>query len=101
MDEEKNKKDKHVKWDEEKLKETEKYRGTYQKIDEPKTPYRANNDNSEVKSHLIIQDDEMDEEREKTAEELAIEQSLNKAQKNKEANKRGKIDLAVLNAKLK
>ena len=43
MDEEKNKRDKHVKWDEEKLKETEQFRGTYEKIDEPKTPYRANN----------------------------------------------------------
>jgi hypothetical protein len=31
-----------VQWDEEKLKETEKFRGTFEKIDEPKTPYRAN-----------------------------------------------------------
>jgi hypothetical protein len=30
-----------VQWDEEKLKETEKFRGAFQKIDEPKTPYRA------------------------------------------------------------
>lgn len=34
----------HVQWDEEKLKETEKTRGTFEKIDEPKTPYRKNSD---------------------------------------------------------
>lgn len=46
MDEEKRtpKKDKHVKWDEDKLKETQKTRGTFQKITEPKTPYRGNSD---------------------------------------------------------
>ena len=32
MNEEDSRGKKHVKWDEEKLKETEKYRGTYQKI---------------------------------------------------------------------
>lgn len=31
-----------MQWDEEKLKETEKFRGQFQKIDEPKTPYRPN-----------------------------------------------------------
>ena len=41
MEEEK-KPRRRVQWDEEKLKETEKYRGTFQKIDEPKTPYRPN-----------------------------------------------------------
>lgn len=38
-----------MQWDEEKLKETEKFRGTFEKIDEPKTPYRAN---SSVCIHL-------------------------------------------------
>ena len=33
-----------MKWDEEALKETEKYRGTFQKIEEPKTPYRPNSE---------------------------------------------------------
>ena len=36
--------EKHVKWDEEKLKETEKYRGQFAKIDEPKTPYHQASD---------------------------------------------------------
>ena len=39
-----------MQWDEEKLKETEKFRGTFEKIDEPKTPYRAN---SSVFFHLL------------------------------------------------
>ena len=42
--EEEPKSKRHVKWDEEALKETEKYRGTFQKIDEPKTPYRPGDD---------------------------------------------------------
>jgi hypothetical protein len=33
MEEEKRNYNKHVQWDEEKLKETEKFRGTFQKID--------------------------------------------------------------------
>ena len=37
-----------MQWDEEKLKETEKFRGQFQKIDEPKTPYRANEEVSSV-----------------------------------------------------
>lgn len=39
-----------MQWDEEKLKETEKFRGTFDKIDEPKTPYRAN---SSVSLHAL------------------------------------------------
>ena len=40
MDEEKTQKTfKRVRWDEEKLKETEKDRGKFMKINEPKTPY--------------------------------------------------------------
>lgn len=42
MEEEHSHNKKHVRWDEEKLKETEKFRGTFEKIDEPKTPYRKN-----------------------------------------------------------
>lgn len=45
MDEEKTpKKFKRVQWDEEKLMETEKDRGKFMKIDEPKTPYHRNSD---------------------------------------------------------
>ena len=45
MDDERgNKRVRRVQWDEEKLKETEKNRGTFMKIDEPKTPYRGNSD---------------------------------------------------------
>ena len=52
-----------MQWDEEKLKETEKTRGTFDKIDEPKTPYRKNSDVPNAYSERLLGDVGVGEER--------------------------------------